>query len=232
MSSFTRAARAIRGENPGATSSAFTPAKGAVITPAVKKLISEDGWNFKGSGTKKQEIHYTPQKKAPSSDDEDDSSYSTDSSSEDDDESLGYYRFIAETEAVRCLFRESAVCRHCKKGELDIDFKSVLLGTTIQTRCSNCDTQCASDVQKTNLPKESHVLLSDLAINSLFVLAMMLSGDGGTESAKLLGLLDLPRAASVDRSSFPCIEYDVCVHIIALTEEMLKENLEAEVQLW
>ena len=226
MSSFTRAARAIRGASKEGISSTFIPEKGAVITPAVKKLISEEGWNFKTSSSKKQEIHYTPQKKVPSSDEEDDSSYSTTSSSEEDDDNYGYYRFIAETEAVRSLFQESAVCRHCKKGELDIDFHSVLLGTTIQTRCTNCDTQCASDVQRTNMPKEAHVRLTDYAINCLFVLAMILSGDGGTEAAKLLGLLDLPRSASIDRSSFPCIEYNICAHIIALTDEFLKDNLE------
>ena len=60
----------------------------------------------------------------------------------------------------------------------------------------------------------------------------MLSGDGGTEAGKLVGLLDLPRAASMDRSIYPLIEDDLALAIIDLTNVLLQKNLDKEIELW
>ena len=226
MSSFAKASRPSRKDKDGSTSSVFTPARGTVVTPALKKLLSDDGWNMKVAGTRKQEIHYTPEKAQPTYS-------STSESSESEDEDYGdYYRYIGETESLKKLFAESSICRHCNKGELEIEFKSVLVGTSIKTKCKECDTQCVSEVQGTQLPKDKHSRLTDCAVNCLLVLAMILSGDGGTETGKLLGMLDLPRATSVDRSQYPQIEYDLSLHIIELTEQLLQDNLLDEVKEW
>ena len=231
MSSFARASRSTRGKNDGNTSSVYTPAKGTVVTPALKKLLSEEGWNMKASGTRKQEIHYTPEKVQPAASFESPSS-SSESESEEEEDNGDYYRFIGETESLKKLFAESSICSHCRKGDLKIEFESVLVGTSIKTKCNVCDTQCVSEVQGTTLPKDKLSRLTDCAVNCLLVLAMILSGDGGTETSKLLGLLDLPRATSVDRSQYPQIEYDISLHIIELTELLLQDNLLEEVKEW
>ena len=234
MVSFARATRASKKGKNDSNSSTFTPAKGVVITPAVKKLLSETGWTMRGSSAKKTEIHYTPEKVQPPvvQSPLEAEMFSDASSSEGEEDDNEYCRFITEVQAVKDLFHESAVCRQCKKGGLKVEFKSYLLGTSIVTKCSNCFTQCSSDVQRTTIPSTSHLQLSDYAVNCLFVLAMMLSGDGGTEAAKILGLLDLPRSASIDRSAFPTVETVICREVISLTEKLLDNNLKEEVRNW
>lgn len=60
---------------------------------------------------------------------------------------------------------------------------------------------------------------------------MMLSGDGGSESTHLLGMLDLPNSMMMEGSSFPLIQYDLASYILPYTDELLEENLLEEVHL-
>ena len=230
MSSF---ARATRSSSKGVASNGSTlvPKEGAIVTPAVKKLLSEQGWNIKASGTKKQDIHYSPPRKPNPIAAEDNSTVHSCSSCDDNIEE-DFYRYFGETQALRDIFKESSICRQCKKGELVLDFNSVGLATIVSTRCSNCSTHCSTSLQGATTPITSHSRLSDYAVNTLFVLCMMLSGDGGTEAGKLVGLLDLPSSASMDRSTYPTIEDDLAMAIIKLTEVLLQKNLDKEVELW
>ena len=234
MSSFQRATRRSRRGEGSDKSSTFIPGSSpSKLPPAVRKLVSENGWTHKASATKKQVI----QSEAivinePVIDNELTSSSSSEDEEEEEEEDERYFRFLGETEALQELFRESAVCRHCKKGQLQVTFDTVCMATKVQTRCSNCSTQSSTDVQRTTLPSTNWERTSDYAANCLFVLSMMLSGDGGTEATKIMGLLDLPRAQSMAKSNYQTLEDDVSTKIIAYTKELLEKNLMKEVLLW
>ena len=123
MSSFSRATRSSKRGNCSNKSSTLQPGNGVVITPAVKKLLSEDGWNMKSSGTKKQEIHYTPEKVQRVTDVEESSNTPPkEILAEQVEDSNEYFRFIGEVQGVKDLFQESAICRHCRKGHLELEF--------------------------------------------------------------------------------------------------------------
>ena len=63
MYAFSRTNRSSRRKGNGSNaSSTFIPKKGTKITPALKKLMSEDGWTMRGTGTKKRCIQYSPEK--------------------------------------------------------------------------------------------------------------------------------------------------------------------------
>ena len=106
MSAFARATRSAR-KGVGPNSSTFVPKEGDVVTPAVKKLLSEDGWTIKASGTKKQEVHYSPARKTQPevvAIDDNNTVYSC-NSEEDNDED--FFRFFGEAQALRDIFKES-----------------------------------------------------------------------------------------------------------------------------
>jgi hypothetical protein len=65
----------------------------------------------------------------------------------------------------------------------------------------------------------------------LFVLLQILSGDGGMESSRLVGMLDLPNP-SIAETSFPSLEYKMGKYVIPFTSELIKKNLCKEVQLY
>ena len=85
MASFEPARRSNR-RNKSSNSSTFVPAEGVKITPALKKLLSEDGWQLKGSGSKKQEAIFSPPKMNSESKGE-----SSSSSSDEEEEQEAYY---------------------------------------------------------------------------------------------------------------------------------------------
>jgi hypothetical protein len=57
------------------------------------------------------------------------------------------------------------------------------------------------------------------------------SGDGGTEAARLLGLLGLPNDTTMQSRSFGLIEDRISPFIQSVTDEILLENLTEEVRL-
>jgi hypothetical protein len=58
----------------------------------------------------------------------------------------------------------------------------------------------------------------------------MLSGNGGTETSRLVGMLDLPNL-SIGKTAFPLIESELAKYIIPYTQEILAVNLVKEVRL-
>lgn len=145
-----------------------------------------------------------------------------------------YYRFIGETAALRQLFTEAAVCRSCRKGTLNVTFDSVCLGTVIETKCTRpvCQSRSRSTLEGTSMVKGKHNRITDYAINVEYVLSMILSGDGGTEAGRTLGLMDLPNGTStMQKTSFPAIEYELSHYIVPYTKELLEANLLEEVCL-
>ena len=72
---------------------------------------------------------------------------------------------------------------------------------------------------------------TDFGLNALYVIAFVASGDGGTEAARLLGMLGLPNSTTMQSRSFGNIERMLSPAIQGYTEEILQTNLEQEVAL-
>ena len=70
---------------------------------------------------------------------------------------------------------------------------------------------------------------TDFALNALYIISFIASGDGGTEAARLLGMLGLPNSTTMQSRSFGNIERMLSPAIQEYTEEILQRNLENEV---
>jgi hypothetical protein len=71
---------------------------------------------------------------------------------------------------------------------------------------------------------------TDLAVNILYVLGLISVGDGCSEAGRLLGLLGLSNHTTMEGRSFTAIEERISPYIEELTNEILHENLVAEVK--
>jgi len=71
---------------------------------------------------------------------------------------------------------------------------------------------------------------SDYAINILYVLGFMCSGDGGKEAERLLGLLGLPNSTTMEKRSFGTMSRQIGQPILDLADATLLENLEIAVK--
>ena len=122
--------------------------------------------------------------------------------------------------------------------KLTVSFPSLCLATSIRIQCSN-DVCTFVDVQKS--PSRANVELSenespnkerniDFAVNVVYILGFLTSGDGGKEAAKVLGLLGLPNAPTMEKRSWPNIERSISDTIERVTEEIITENLHMAVE--
>jgi hypothetical protein len=64
----------------------------------------------------------------------------------------------------------------------------------------------------------------------LYVLGIISNGSGSVEAGRLLGLLGLPNDTTMETRSFGTIEERIAPHIWQLYQDILAENLEAEVK--
>lgn len=164
----------------------------------VRKLMREDGWNSKVGCHKKvvAESPTAPQKTGEPV---------VTREATDEPEKESHSRIVCETEEIRQLFLEGAVCCFCEKENLTVSFESNCVNSNVKTKCSNarCATVCeTASVGTALLSGKTAARKLECAAKILFVLAQMLSGDGGMESSRLLGLLDPPAAASIDKGVF------------------------------
>ena len=123
-------------------------------------------------------------------------------------------RATFEISAVRSVFeRHAKPCPKCQS-KLEFEFPTCTLVTGIRVSCSNefcsfveVERPAAADVP---LDENAGSCLiernTDYAINVLCVLGFMSCGDGGSEAAKVVGLLGLPRPTTMQKRSFPTIE--------------------------
>lgn len=72
---------------------------------------------------------------------------------------------------------------------------------------------------------------SDYAVNVAYVLSFLASGDGGTEAARLSGLMGLPNAMHMQSRSFASIENQIAPKLQQLADNIILMNLEKEVTL-
>jgi hypothetical protein len=200
---------------------------GSKVPAAIKKLQSGEDWNFKASGCRLPSISWNDSAQAVVA-----PAVNTNEESESEDEIESYSRFIGETVAIRNLFQESSVCASCKRGKLLVSYETKCLATTVHTRCEKCLAHCASTTTSTSIPQASQDRNTNYASNVLFVLAQILLGNGGTETSRILSMLDLPNSVSIADTAFPSIEYDLGQFIIPYAKEVIRNNLIREVEMY
>jgi hypothetical protein len=204
-------------------------ASGSKVPVALKKLQSSENWNFKPSGCRLPSLERDLVVIDPPPNSNVASLATNKEVEQSDLES--YSRFIGETMAIRDLFEEAAICGHCKKGKLDVSFETKCLATVVHTKCRKCLAHSASTTFSTSIPQENQDRNTNYASNVLFVLAQILSGNGGTETSRIVGMLDLPNP-SIGDTAFPSIEYELGKYIIPLSKEFIRNNLLREVELY
>jgi hypothetical protein len=160
------------------------------------------------------------------------------SSSEDDVEDQGdkkppASRVILEVSTLTAMFEKLCACPKCG-GKLVMSLKTTCLATSMIMSC-NLTCKCGfihySDQRApVNLDtQDNRERSTDYAINVLYVVGFLLVGDGGTEAARLLGLLGLANSTIMKTRSFSIIEERIGPAIRKVTNDMLLDNLIAEV---
>ena len=72
---------------------------------------------------------------------------------------------------------------------------------------------------------------TDYALNALYVLGFIASGDGGTEAARFLGFTGLPNSTTMHSRLFPGIEKEISPVLEDLALKTLHKNLKEEVKI-
>ena len=154
-------------------------------------------------------------------------------------------RVIVDVDAfIATLETHLSPCPQCG-ARLEVTFPTVCLASSCRLTCPNYgpedDAECKFIV--TTVPESAGLPLlddagsqkivrnTDHAVNILFVLAFIASGDGGTEAARLLGLLGLPNCTTMQSRSFGSIEATICPIILRLADRIVYDNLCKEVEL-
>jgi hypothetical protein len=161
---------------------------------------------------------------------------------EDDDEEDGKpppTRLLLEYESLKKCMEKNCRCPKCN-GPVNMDVKTICIASNVMVSC--VDKDCGY-VDVSDLPATAHVgptkatkktdreRSTDFAINVLWVLGFMTSGDGSTEAARLLGVLGLPNDTTMQSRSFGLIEDRISPIIQSVTNEILLENLTEEVRM-
>jgi len=148
-------------------------------------------------------------------------------------------RGIFELESLKTAFEKYAVCPKCQSG-LVATFPTCCIASGLRLQCSNewCDFVDTQRPATANipLPETSGSPLiernTDYAINILYVLGFLASGDGGVEAGRILGLLGLPNSTTMEKRSFTIIEQRIGPILQGLCQEILQENLDEEVAIY
>ena len=149
-------------------------------------------------------------------------------------------RVLLEVPALLELVeRNLSKCSICKS-KLQLTMINCCLATRPRISCTNekcCFVDYGTSPAPANLtllPGSGSALIertTDYAINILYVLGFIASGDGGKEAERVLGYLGLPNSTTMARRSFGDIEKRIAPAILELLEEIIQENLIKEVEL-
>jgi hypothetical protein len=188
---------------------------------------------------KSEETYSEPEWKEEDEDEDNEESYDDDDALTSGDESIVE---SVKPSATRVLFEVDSLVdtleKHCRcvtcGGPMKSELKSTCLATNIRLTCTKCGyihyshpAASASVGDPDAAPRER---TTDYAVNVLYVLGFIAAGDGCTEAGKLLGLQGLPNDTTMESCSFTAIEERISPYIQELTEDILHENLEAEVK--
>jgi len=221
----------IRSSKRGTSIPLTPPADYANMTLAMRKLIGS-GCGGRIGGTKKQKL--CSPLKSPSTrelfvdvpDEEEDARNEVECNRSAPKAS----RCIVETDPLQLLISSNCVCKLCGGG-MSLTFRSIGIATTPHLECDKCEFQSVCDIETTTLPRGRHPRTSDYAVNCQHVAACISSGDGGTEAGRILGLLDLPNYATMEKHTFPTVEYMMHGKLQDVSKRALEDNLREEVRL-
>jgi len=115
-------------------------------------------------------------------------------------------RIILEKDKIKGIMERNIACPLCKSS-VTVFFPTVCLASACRIECNNkmcsyvdIERPAGADVP---LPEDSGSALiernADYAVNILFVLGFMSSGDGGKEAERILGLLGLPNYTTMEK---------------------------------
>jgi len=149
-------------------------------------------------------------------------------------------RVILEVKGLSSLIsRHLKDCPKCGSS-LKMTLPNCCVATAIKLECTNefcsfIDIERPASADVPLLPGAGSPLKernTDYAINVLYVLSFMSSGDGGTEAERLLGLLGLPNSTTMNKRSFGIIQQRLAPVVESLTQKVLLLNLEKEVEMY
>jgi hypothetical protein len=141
-------------------------------------------------------------------------------------------RVILEVSVLTSMFQKLCPCPTCG-GKLSMSLKTTCIATRMIMTCS---TRKCGFIHFSDPPapvninsKDNRERSTDYAINVLYVVGFLSAGDGGTEAARLLGLLGLANSTTMKTRLFTIIEERIGPAIRKVTNDLLQENLIAEV---
>jgi hypothetical protein len=166
-----------------------------------------------------------------------DSSYNPVSESDEDmQEKPPAANLIVESKALTETIERNCICSQCS-GPVSASFKTITLATTITISCMDAEgcghvfNSAAPASAKVDDHDDDYKRNTDYAINVLYVLGFISCGDGGSEAARILGLLGLPNDTTMETRSFPKIEQGLSPKLQKVTDDILLENLIEEARL-
>ena len=219
----------------------------SVCSEQRRLAVAQSGWNLAGS---RKVTTGTRRKKPPPLDvaltnETDELSAMTApsaSSSPKESKKPPHCRVILDVEPMRSMLETHlAPCPQCG-ARLALSFPTSCLATGCHLSCPNfgpkkddCKFMAKESAESANLPlpedSTEHARNTDHAVNILFVVSFIASGDGGTEAARLLGLLGLPNSTTMQSRSFGNIEATISPVLLRLADRIIYDNLCEEVRL-
>ena len=157
---------------------------------------------------------------------------------EEDETTPSPPRALLEVNGLEALICRAAKCGECK-GPVEVEFPTCCIASYCRLVCANSKCEWQDDSGKPArtdfpLPDDAGSVLiertTDYAVNVLYVLSHLASGDGGREAERHLTFLGLPNSTTMERSSFTAIEERISPSIRELNKNILKENLFMEVE--
>ena len=146
-------------------------------------------------------------------------------------------RVLMEVDMLKNMMERHMFCPSCSSAVV-ISFPTVCIASGCRIQCSNelCNFVKVEKPVTANFPLPAghgSALIersTDYAANILYVLGFISCGDGGKEAERILGLLGLSNATTMEKRSFGLIENRISQPIQSLTDEILLENLHIAVE--
>ena len=146
-------------------------------------------------------------------------------------------RVIVEVSALQSMLEKHLRCPECDSSMI-ASFPTLCLASSIRFECTNkgsCTHVCLEKPSRAeNILRDADSTRTrggDCALNVLFVLSFIASGDGATEAGRMCGLLGLPNSTTMKSRSFGNIEYQMSPAIQELSNSIITENLKKEVSM-
>jgi hypothetical protein len=148
------------------------------------------------------------------------------------------HNIIIETNMLMETLESHCVCKECN-GPVIASFKTTTIATKVILECKDEDcgfyyqsaSPSSANLEDGDKPDDRE-RITDYAINILFVLGFISSGDGGAEAARVLGLLGLPNDTTMETRTFPKIEERISAKVQKLGQDVLLDNLSEEAKLY